>query len=159
MTEQNAVASPAPEAAAVTGTLVKVYNPDKPARLELIGIDDQPLYNADGTPMTIDLLGAESDAAIAAQNRQQNRRLQQGARLKMTSEGMIADGANFLASLVTDWNLTPNRLVPGIDPGLGEGKVPFSTAAAATIFKHPKLAVIKDQPDRFTADRTNFLRA
>lgn len=137
----------------------KTYQPDVAATLELEGIDGQPLYNDDNTPMTIDLIGADSDVAIAARNQQQNRRLQQGQRLKLTSEGLEADGAAYLAKLCTGWNITPSKLVPGIEPGLGEGKVAFSTAAATTIFKHPKLGVIKEQPDRFIAERIHFLRA
>lgn len=139
--------------------MTKIYAPDQAATLELIGIDDQPLLNDDGTPMTLDLIGADSDIAIAARNAQSNRRLQQGQRLKLTSEGLEADGANYLAKLVVGWNITPSKLIPGIDPGLGDGKVPFTTAAAAAIFKNPKMAAIKDQPDRFVAERTHFLKA
>lgn len=149
-------AAPAPTQAAAPA---KTYQPDVPATLELEGIDGQPLFNDDGSPMTIDMVGADSDIAIAARNQQQNRRLQQGQRLKLTAEALEADGASYLAKLVTGWNLTPSKLIPGIDPGLGEGKVPFSAGAAATLFKHPKLTFIKDQPDRFVGERTHFLRA
>lgn len=154
--QNTTAAAPAPTVAPAPA---KTYQPDSPATLELEGIDGNTLYNDDGSPMTIDLVGSDSDIAIAARNQQQNRRLQQGQRLKLTAEALEADGAAYLAKLVTGWNLTPSKLVPGIDPGLGEGKVPFTPGAAVALFKHPKLAFIKDQPDRFVGERTRFLKA
>lgn len=159
MTDPTAPAAGIAPAAAPTAAPVKTYQPDVPSTLELVGVDDQPLYNDDGSPMTIDLIGADSDIAIAARRQQSNRRLAQGQRLKMTAEGLEADGASYLAKLTVGWNLTPSKLVPGIDPGLGEGKVPFSTGAAKTLFSHPKLEVIREQPDKFIVDRSHFLKA
>lgn len=147
------VSQPAPKPAA------KLYLPDEGAVLELNGIDGAALYNDDGTPMTMTLIGADSDVAIQHRNGVQNRRFAQGARLKLTSEGVESDGNAYLAKLVVDWNITPSKLVPGVDPGLGEGKVPFSRPAALTIFGNPKLAAIKEQPDTFVAERVNFMKA
>ena len=99
--------TPPPAAAPAAAAPIKTYQPDVPATLELEGIDGQPLYNDDDTPMTIDLIGADSDIGIAARNASQNRRLNAGPRLKLTSDILNADGATYLAKLTTGWNITP----------------------------------------------------
>lgn len=138
----------------------KEYRPDEAFDLELIDMEGSPLFNDDGTPMTWSILGADSDIGVAARKTQGNLRLQQSARGKPpTQEAYDIDGANYLAKLTTGWNITPSKLVPGVDPGLGDGKVPFSTSAALTILKNQKLSCIREQPDRAITDRANFLKA
>lgn len=139
--------------------MTKIYSPDTPAIVELVGIEGEELFNDDGSPMTMSVLGEDSDVAVSSRNASSNRRLAQGARLKMTQEGFNADSAAYLSKIVTDWNITPNKLVPGVDAGLGDGKVAYSRAAAVTIFSNPKLTVIRDQPDRAASERGRFLTA
>lgn len=139
--------------------MTKTYDPDTGFALELFGIDASPLYNDDGSPMTVTVLGADSDTAVTTRNRTTNLRLQQGGRgVKLTAEGLESEGATYLAKLTAGWNITPSKLVPGVDPGLGEGKVAFSAAAATTIYRNAKLAVIKKQVDDAIEERANFLR-
>jgi hypothetical protein len=139
--------------------MTKVYNPDEGFSLELFGIDAAPLYNDDNSPMTVTVLGADSDTAVTARNRTTNLRLQQGGRgVKLTAEGLESEGAAYLAKLTVGWNITPSKLVPGVDAGLGEGAVAFSAAAATAIYRNAKLAVIKKQIDDAIEERANFLR-
>lgn len=128
--------------------LTSEYGPDAGALLELRGPDDAQLFNDDGSPMTLTLLGADSDVAVKARNANQNRRLQQGTRMKLTAEGLDADGASYLAKLTTGWNIT-----------LGGEKPPFSYEAAVKLYANPKLAFVREQADAFIADRANFLKA
>lgn len=128
--------------------LTSEYAPDAGHVLELRGPDDAQLFNDDGTPMTLTLLGADSDVAVKARNANQNRRLQQGTRMKLTAEGLEADGASYLAKLTTGWNIT-----------LGGAKPDFSYEAAVKLYANPKLAFVREQADAFIADRANFLKA
>lgn len=128
--------------------LTSEYAPDAGHTLELRGPDDAQLFNDDGTPMTLSLLGADSDVAVKARNANQNRRLQQGTRMKLTAEGLEADGASYLAKLTTGWNIT-----------LGGAKPDFSYEAAVKLYANPKLAFVREQADAFIADRANFLKA
>ena len=129
-------------------TITDTYAPDAGFVLELRGPDDKALFNDDGTPMTLTLLGADSDVAVKARNANQNRRFAQGARLKLTAEGLDSDSASYLAKLTTGWNIT-----------MGGTKPPFSAAAAAALFADPKLSFIREQADTAIADRSNFLKA
>lgn len=130
------------------GSLTNEYTPDAGSTLELRGPDDAQLFNDDGTPMTLTLLGADADVAVKARNANQNRRLQQGARMKLTAEGLDADGAAYLAKLTTGWNIT-----------LGGQKPPFTYEAALSLYRDAKLAFVREQADAFIADRANFLKA
>lgn len=136
------------------------YCPDDGAEIELTGVDGSPLYNDDGTPMTWTVLGNDSDVAVKARNAQQNLRFQRmGRGVTVTAEAMEADAVSYLVKLTTGWNLTPSKLIPGVDPGLGEGKVAFTPAAAAKILQHPKLAIHREALDAAIAQRARFMKA
>lgn len=124
------------------------YDPDAGSTVELRDLTDAQLFNDDDSPMTITVLGADSEVAVRARNAQQNRRLQSGPRAKLTAEGFEADGAAFLAKLTTGWNIT-----------LGGQKPPFTYEAAVKLYSDRKLAFIREQVDAFVADRANFLKA
>lgn len=124
------------------------YNPDEASTLDLLGIDGAQLFNDDGTPMTISLLGEDSDVAVKARNSQTNRRIQQGPRAKITAEGINSDGAAYLAKLTVGWNIT-----------MGGEKAEFSQDAALKLYANQKLSFIREQVAAFVEDRANFLRA
>ena len=124
------------------------YRPDEGFVVELRGPTDAQLFNDDETPMTITVIGADSDIAVKARNAQQNRRLQQGVRAKLTAEGLESDAAGYLAKLTVDWNVT-----------MGGEKPACTYEAAVKIYSTPKLAFIREQVDAAIADRANFLRA
>ena len=129
---------------------IAAYNPDEASTLELRGIDGAQLFNEDEgrTPMTISLLGEDSDVAVKARNSQTNRRIQQGPRAKLTAEGLNSDGAAYLAKLTVGWNIT-----------MGGEKAEFSQEAALKLYSNPKLSFIREQVAAFVEDRANFLRA
>jgi hypothetical protein len=93
MDDMNSPAVEAPAQPAGPPSFRTEYRPDEGFALELRGLDDAQLFNADGTPQTITLLGNDSDVAVRARHSQSNRRLQSGQRLKLTSEGLESDGA------------------------------------------------------------------
>lgn len=126
----------------------QTYTPNAASILELRAPDDSALLHDDGTPMTLSLLGADSDVAVKARNSTQNRRLQQGVRAKLTAEGLDADGATYLAKLTVGWSLT-----------MGGEKPAFSYEAAVKLYTNPAFAFIREQADTFVADRANFLKA
>lgn len=123
------------------------YLPEQGFDVHLRGPDEAELFNDDGSPMTITVLGADSDVAVKARHATQNRRFQQGARMKLTAEGVDADGASYLAKLTTGWNIT-----------LGGKTPPCDYAAAVQLYQNPKLSFIRDQVDTAIAERANFLK-
>jgi hypothetical protein len=123
------------------------YEPDTGSDLELRGLDGAQLFNDDGSPMTITLLGEDSDVAVKARNSQTNRRIQAGPRAKITAEGISSDTAAYFAKLTTGWNIT-----------LGGDKAPFSYEEAVKLYSNPKLSFVREQVAAFVEDRSNFLR-
>lgn len=126
----------------------EIYTPDEAFDVELLGPDGAPLMNDDDTPMTIGVLGADSDLAISLRNKSSNRQIQQGARAKITAEGLQGEGITYLAKLSTRWNIT-----------LNDEKPTFSTDAVRALYADPKLAFIREQVDVAIANRANFLKA
>jgi len=129
-------------------SLTNDYRPDEGYELQLRDQNDALLLNDDGTPMTITVLGTDSDVAVKAKHQTSNRRLQSGPRAKVTSEGLEADGVNYLSKLTVGWNIT-----------LGGEKPAFTREAAAKLYANPRLAFIREQVDAAIADRGNFLKA
>lgn len=126
----------------------EAYDPNAVFDLELRGPDGAALFNDDGTPMTIGVIGLDSDEASKAKHAQANRRMQQGPRAKVTSEGFEADAAAFLAKLTKRWNITMNKAKPDC-----------TEAAARELYANPRLAFIREQVDAAIADRANFTKA
>lgn len=123
------------------------YSPDEGAVLDLRGLDGAQLFNNDGSPMTITLLGSDSDVAVKTRNANTNRRIQQGPRAKVTAESLVSEGAAYLAKLTTGWNIT-----------MGGEKPACTYEAALKLYSNPKLSFIREQADAFIEDRANFLK-
>lgn len=124
------------------------YCPDEVFDVELFDIDGSQLFNDDGTPMTIGVIGADSDEAQRFQRNTTNRRIQAGARAKVTAESIEAQGVNFLATLTKRWNIT-----------MDGGKPEFTKAAAAELYSNRTLAFVREQVDAAISERANFLKA
>ena len=124
------------------------YTPDDGSVLELRGPDNGPLINDDGTPMTITLLGQDSDVVTKARNSVTNRLLKPRNRGVLTAEGSQADGAMILAKATIAWNIT-----------LGGTKPALTYEAALQLYSNPKLAFIREQADEHIGERANFLKA
>lgn len=123
------------------------YAPDQIFDVELVGPDGAGLFNDDGTPMTIGIVGEDSDEAIARRNATTNRRIQQGARAKITAEGLISENAAHLAKISKRWNIT-----------LGGEKPEFSEAAVAAVYRNTKLAFVLEAVKAAHEERSNFLK-
>ncbi len=116
------------------------------SKMTVLDVNGVPLLKPDKSPITITLRGKDSDAYIAHENQATNRRLQQGARVKLTSEGLKADVIAGLAKCTVAWD--------GI--GIGEDETACSYEAAVRLYT---LAPdIKDQVAAFVEDRANFLK-
>lgn len=126
------------------------YCPDEVVDIELYDIDGSQLFNDDEekTPMTIGVIGADSDEAIKTRRGNTNRRLQAGARAKVTAEGLEAQDANYLATLTKRWNIT----LDGEKPALSKAK-------AVELYSNPRLAFIREQVDTAIGERATFLKA
>lgn len=125
------------------------YCPDEAATLELIGIDGAPMLNSDGSPMTISLLGEDSDVAVAYRNNTTNRRIQQAQRgaATVTAEAIAAEDAAYYAKLTTGWSIA-----------FGGERAEFSQDAARKLYLDRKMSFIFDQVKEFAKTRRNFLR-
>jgi hypothetical protein len=117
------------------------------AILELRGPDGAPLRQADGSPVTLTLLGADSEQARKARNTATNRYLKTRGKVQITAEASEADGIAYLAKCTTAWS--------GI--GIGQDETPFSYENAVKLYE--TFAFIREQADEFVAERANFLKA
>ena len=124
------------------------YCPDEIFDVELYDIDGSQLFNDDdGTPMTIGVIGADSDEAIKYQRNSTNRRLSAGARAKVTAEGLEAQGNGYLAALTKRWNITMDGAKPEC-----------TKAAALALYSTRHLSFIKEQVNVAIEERSNFLK-
>jgi len=129
-------------------TDVMNYCPDEASTLELIGIDGAPMMNQDGSPMTISLLGEDSDVAVAFDNDLTNRRIQQAQRGgQITAEAITGEMAAKLAKLTTGWNIS-----------FGGEVAVFSEAAARKLYADRKMSFIVEQVQAFVKARRHFLK-
>lgn len=110
------------------------------AKMELRDDADAPIMKPDGAPMTITLLGKDSDAYVKQDNANTNRRLAQGTRLKITAEALRADSIALLARCTVGWDFA----------------TPCTYEAAIQLYN--KFPAIKEQADAFITDRGNFTR-
>lgn len=123
------------------------YRPDEIFDVELRGPDGSQLFNDDETPMTIGVIGADSDEAVKARNTSANRRISAGPRAKITAESLDSDAASYLAKLTKRWNIT-----------MGGTKPECTTQAALSLYNDKALAFIREQVDAAIGERTNFLK-
>lgn len=112
--------------------------------------ETRPLYNADGSPMTINFLGSDSadyrkaeDAALNAQFASGGRR---GGATKLTAKQVWAQNLTKLVAVTQRWNLT----LDGEKPDCNE-------VNARRIFE--KYPWLKEQGEDFVNDRSNFMKA
>ena len=117
------------------------------AVLELRGPDDAPLFTKDGAPVTITLLGKDSDVYTRVVNANANRHLNQRGKPKRSIEGAKAEGVSLLAKCTTAWS--------GI---VVEGETLDCTYENA-VKLYSRFSWIMEQVDEFVADRANFTKA
>jgi hypothetical protein len=117
------------------------------AAMELRGPNGAPLFKADGTPITITLLGKDSDTYVADVNANANRFLKQRGNAVITAEGSKADAIKLLSKCTVGWD--------GIT--VDGAELPWSRENAVKLYN--RFAWIKEQVDEFIADRANFTKA
>lgn len=136
---------------------MKAYTPDEGFALELNDINDLPLFNEDGSAMTITILGSDSDVATQFDKDILTRRLAKVGS-PTTGGNLEADGVAKLVKMTTSWNITPSQMIPGYDPNLGEGLVALTPAAATKFYGDRMFRIFRDAADRASAARANFLK-
>jgi len=133
--------------AANSGAVMTVLHP----------IDRIPLETDGGDPVTITLLGRDSDAFIKAETAARQRAmdsLSKGSKVSVTDADRR--GCESLARLVTGWQGIPEGWIDGTD---SNDPADFSVENAMKLFLNPGVRWIRDQADAFVADRGNFLKA
>ena len=115
------------------------------AKLELRDASGAPILH-NGDPVTITLLGADSDVYVKASNALTNRALRNRGKVQITAESALTDQINLLAKAVVGWE--------GI--GIGEETTPFSEEAAKKLLR---VRHIRDQVQDFVNDQGNFVKA
>lgn len=118
------------------------------AVLELRGPDGAALLQDDGTtPITITLLGDDSDAMVALAHKQANRFLRSQGRAPVTAEGAMSNMIERLATATIAW-----------DGFTVDGETwPCDADHAKKLYRD--FPWIRDQVKAFTEDRANFSKA
>jgi hypothetical protein len=116
------------------------------AVMELRGPNGAPVLQDDETPVSLSLLGADSNALVRLSNAQTNAYLKQG-QLKVTAEGAKANELDYLAKATAGWS---GIKVDGKDLDCTEEN------AKALYRRFPWIA---DQARAFIADRAHFMKA
>ncbi|MFN3858110.1 MAG: hypothetical protein ACK4RV_10190 [Caulobacter sp.] len=117
------------------------------AVLELLGPDEAPLVDENGAPVTITLLGKDSEVFNRETNARANRVLNQRGRQKITVEASRAEGVRLLAKCTVAWAGIKVR---------GE----FLDCTYENALKlYTEFAFIREQVDAFIGDRSNFTKA
>lgn len=111
------------------------------------GPDGSPLFKPDGiTPVTITLLGQDSDKLTRIMNQRGNRHLRQRGPTVLTVEQGLKADIEYLVAATVGWD--------GI--GLGEDSTAFSEEAARKAYG---FAWLRDQARAFIFDRARFTKA
>lgn len=116
------------------------------AVMELRGPNGAPVLQEDGAPVSITLLGADSNALVRVSNAQTNAYLKQG-QVKVTAEGARANELDYLAKATVAWS---GVKVDGRDLDCTEEN------AKALYRRFPWIA---DQARAFITDRAHFMKA
>lgn len=111
------------------------------AKMEVRDAAGVLLTKADGSPITITLLGRDSDTFVKQENANTNRRLAQGSRLKLTAEALKSEAISLLARCTVAWDFDEDCT--------------YENAREL----YTRFPAIKEQADEFISDRANFTKA
>lgn len=116
------------------------------ATMSVFNIDGAIRRDRNGNPVTITLLGVDSETYRKAQRKNMNKRFSRRNPGKITAEELDVESLEVLAACTTAWS--------GICDRSGN-PVPCNAANAKALYEAaPEL---RDQVDRFINDRANFL--
>jgi hypothetical protein len=117
--------------------------------------DRTPLNDADGKPVTITLLGRDSDVFLKAERIIRNKRmdlLKKGGKFSAAEED--EEACETLARCTKAWSGIPTGWIDGkADPAPAE--CTFSNAAKL----YGRMRWVREQVDEFIGSRENFLKA
>ena len=116
--------------------------------------DRTDLKQADGSNITISLLGKDSDVYVKADNFVQNKRVEAAKRqVKFSNAEAQQQNAETIARCTTSWSGVPKCWVEG---GEDEAPVEFSFENAVKLYTTQRW--VFEQADNFVGDRANFLK-
>lgn len=116
-----------------------------------------PLKGADGNPVTITLVGSDSDIYVKAINKNRDANIDEmRRRAKFSSEADDYKGAKLLARCTITWRGIPVGWLNGTaDETLAE----FSYENALKMYSNRGVRWLREQVDEYIADRSNFSKA
>jgi hypothetical protein len=126
--------------------LSKLSSSDNGAVLELRHPVTGEVLTTDDGPVTITLLGSDSDASQKAQRDAQRRRLRKGPGFRITPEMLEAESLTLLATLTQSWQ--------GIGLG-GEEELPCTEDNVKRVYTEVKW--IRKQVESFITEIEHFL--
>ncbi len=130
--------------------LRKIAKVEDTTIITLVDPDDleTPLTNADGSPMTITVLGPFSKKYKELNFKVQNKRLKHvqrtGGRMQVSAEELAASSREVLVGCVVDWNIT-----------VEDEPEPFTHEAVAKVFE--EFPWVASQVDAAVGNELNFL--
>lgn len=119
--------------------------------------DRTPLNGQNGKPITITLLGQDSDAFIKAENAARNRSvesLREAAKFSAAAADLQA--CEMLARCTVNWSGIPKAWLDGSED---ESPVKHTDENAVALYSNPGVSWLRAQVDKFVANRANFLKA
>lgn len=116
------------------------------ATLHVRDIMGRPAFNADGSPVTIELRSDDDEAVKAQERLATNRRLKNLQRIRMTAEELEAEGLDKLAVATVRWDSFEDE----------DGSIIECNRANARAL-YAKYPFIREQVDQFIGERANFL--
>jgi len=118
--------------------------------------DRTPLLDEKGKPVTITLMGRDSDAFIKAENAARNRAMEQLSKgVKFSAAAAERQTCETLARCTVDWSGIPKGWLDGSDD---ETPVKLSEENAVALYSNPGVKWLRDQVDEFIGARANFLK-
>lgn len=121
-------------------------------------IDRVPLLDAKKKPVTIDLLGRDSDTWIKGENAARNKSVEQlttGA--KYSAAAADRRDAESLARATTGWSGIPKAWLE--EGSNDESPAEFSFENAVKLYTNRGVRWLRDDADKFVGTRANFLKA
>jgi hypothetical protein len=122
--------------AANEGAVMEVLHP----------VEGTVLKDDAGKPITITLIGQDSEKVKKRQRVEMNKRLKGGRRQTMTAEELEEQGLQLLAFCTLSWS------------GIKLDGQDLDCNAANAVIVYQRLPWMKEQVDAFVGDRANFLK-
>ena len=119
--------------------------------------DRTPLIGDDGHPVSITLLGKDSDIFIASEREAQNANVDNMAKgAKWSAAERAHRFAVTLAKCTVGWHNVPQGWIDGTED---EAPAVCNYDNALKLYTNPGYAWVREQADAFVGDRGNFLKA